>query len=229
MIQPTILIIDDEAPMRKLLEITLHQAGYKVSLASSARQGLAEAGLHPPDLILLDLGLPDEDGQQVLIQLRKWYTHPVLILSVRNSEEDIVRALDHGANDYLVKPFRKGELLARIRSAMRATQWEDSEPVREFGNLRVDMASRVVRKNGEVIKLTTTEYALLTLFVRNEGKVLTYAYILKEIWGPGYVNQSQYPRGFVGQLRKKIEDNPNQPRFILTESGVGYRFTGPEK
>ncbi len=229
MIQPYILIIDDEAPIRKLLEITLHQAGYKVALAASARQGLVEAGLHPPDLILLDLGLPDEDGQEVLKQLREWYTHPILILSVRNSEEDIVKALDNGANDYLVKPFRKGELLARIRSAMRSTRWEDSEPIREFGGLRVDLSSRVVRKHGESVKLTTTEYALLALFVRNEGRVLTYAYILKEIWGPGYVNQSQYPRVFVGQLRKKIENNPNQPQFIQTESGVGYRFTGPEK
>lgn len=229
MTQPSILIIDDEAPIRKLLEITLPPSGYKVLLANSAREGIAEAALHPPDLILLDLGLPDEDGQAVLIQLREWYTHPIIILSVRNAEEEIIRALDHGANDYLVKPFRTGELLARIRSALRLSQRDGDQPVREFGNLCVDFATHTVRKNGELVKLTNTEYTLLALFVRNEGKVLTHPFILREIWGPAYINQSQYPRVFVGQLRKKIEDDPNQPKLILTESGVGYRFTGPEK
>lgn len=221
-----ILIIDDEAAIRKLLEITLHAHGYKLQTASNAQEGLAAAAMYLPDLILLDLGLPDEDGQSVLIQLREWYTQPILILSVRSAEEDVVQALDNGANDYLTKPFRPGELLARIRSALRLAQLGANEPVQQFGTLSIDFAARTVRKNGEILKLTSTEYALLSLFIRNEGKVLTHSHILREVWGPGYVAQTQYPRVFVGQLRKKIEEEPDQPRFIVTESGIGYRFVG---
>ncbi len=223
---PTILIIDDEPPIRKLLEITLQANDFKTVMATTAKEGLTLAAMHPPDLILLDLGLPDDDGQNVLAQLREWYTNPVIILSVRSSEEDIVRALDHGANDYLVKPFRTGELVARIRSALRLSQGAAHVPVQAFGNLSVDLAARTVRKNGEMVKLTATEFSLLKLLVRNEGKVLTHAFILREIWGPGYTQHPEYPRVFIGQLRKKIEDNPNQPSLILTESGVGYRFVG---
>ncbi len=223
---PTILIIDDEPPIRKLLEITLQAHDFKTSVATAAKEGLTLAAMHPPDLILLDLGLPDEDGQSVLVKLREWYTNPIIILSVRASEEDIVRALDHGANDYLVKPFRTGELIARIRSALRLSQGAAHVPVQEFGSLSVDLAARTVRKNGEMVKLTATEFSLLKLLIRNEGKVLTHAFILREIWGPGYVQHPEYPRVFIGQLRKKIEDNPNQPSLILTESGVGYRFVG---
>lgn len=223
---PCILIIDDESAIRKLLEITLHANGYKTQSAANAQEGVTMAAMHPPDLILLDLGLPDEDGQSVLIRLKEWFRQPILILSVRSGEEDVVQALDHGANDYLIKPFRPGELLARIRSALRLAQSGDQDPVQEFGNLTVDVANRTLRKNNELVKLTSTEFALLSLFVRNEGKVLTHSFILREIWGPGYVTQTQYPRVFVGQLRKKLEDEPDQPRFILTESGVGYRFVG---
>ena len=223
---PNILIIDDEAAIRKLLEITLHAYGYKTQSAANAQEGLTTAAMHPPDLILLDLGLPDLDGQEVLMQLREWYLQPILILSVRSDESDVVQALDRGANDYLCKPFRPGELLARIRSALRLAQPGGQEPVQQFGNLSFDLAARTVRKNGETLKLTSTEYALLSLFVRNEGKVLTHSFILREIWGPGYITQTQYPRVFVGQLRKKIEDEPNQPKFILTASGIGYRFVG---
>ncbi len=223
---PTILIIDDEPPIRKLLEITLQAHDFKTTVATAAKEGLTLAAMHPPDLILLDLGLPDEDGQSVLVKLREWYTNPIIILSVRASEEDIVRALDHGANDYLVKPFRTGELIARIRSALRLSQGAAHVPVQAFGNLSVDLAARTVRKNGEMVKLTATEFSLLKLLIRNEGKVLTHAFILREIWGPGYVQHPEYPRVFIGQLRKKIEDNPNQPSLILTESGVGYRFVG---
>ncbi len=223
---PTILIIDDEPPIRKLLEITLQAHDFKTSVATAAKEGLTLAAMHPPDLILLDLGLPDEDGQSVLVKLREWYTNPIIILSVRASEEDIVRALDHGANDYLVKPFRTGELIARIRSALRLSQGAAHVPVQEFGSLSVDLAARTVRKNGEMVKLTATEFSLLKLLIRNEGKVLTHAFILREIWGPGYVQHPEYPRVFIGQLRKKIEDNPNQPSLILTESRVGYRFVG---
>ncbi len=222
----TILVIDDEAPIRKLLEITLNAHDFRMTEAASGKEGLVVAAMHPPDLVLLDLGLPDDDGQNVLVKLREWYAAPVIILSARNSETDIVRALDNGANDYLVKPFRTGELLARIRSALRLSQKSEVSPVKEFGDLTLDLAARTVKKNGEILHLTATEYSLLTLLAQNEGKVLTHQHILRTIWGPAYTTQSQYLRVYIGQLRKKIEDNPNQPRHILTESGIGYRFMG---
>lgn len=224
---PTILMIDDEAPIRRLLEITLNASDFRVQGAANGKDGLVAAAMHPPDLIILDLGLPDEDGQEVLKKLREWYSQPIIILSVRNSENDIVKALDNGANDYLVKPFRTGELLARIRSALRSAAPGHDNPYREFGNLSIDFAGRLVRKSGETVHLTSTEYTLLSLLVLNEGRVLTHQFILKVVWGPGFTTQSQYLRVYVGQLRKKIEDNPNQPKFIQTESGVGYRFVLP--
>jgi two-component system KDP operon response regulator KdpE len=220
----TILVIDDEVQIRKLLEITLESNEYKVIQASAAKEGLIIAASHPPDLILLDLGLPDDSGHHVLQQLREWYTKPIIILSVQRSEEDIVKALDNGANDYLVKPFRTGELLARMRSAIRGNLSEENDPVIDCGSLQIDLSARVVKKNNAIIKLTTTEYALLSMFVKNEGKVLTHHYLLREVWGPGYINQSQYLRVFIAQLRKKIEDDANRPVHIVTESGVGYRF-----
>mgnify|MGYP003508086172 CR=1 FL=1 len=219
-----ILIIDDEAQIRKLLQITLESNDYRVIQASTAKEGMIAAATRPPDLILLDLGLPDESGHRVLQQLREWYTKPIIILSVQSSEEDIVRALDNGANDYLVKPFRTGELLARIRSAIRGNISEENDPVIDCGSLQIDLSARVVKKSSEIIKLTTTEYTLLALFAKNEGKVLTHQYLLREVWGPGYINQSQYLRVFIAQLRKKIEDGANRPLHIVTESGVGYRF-----
>ena len=219
-----ILVIDDEAQIRKLLDITLQSNNYTVKQATTAREGLAMAASHQPDLILLDLGLPDENGHLVLQKLREWYTNPVLILSVQNSEDDIIRALDNGANDYLSKPFRTGELLARIRSAIRSSSMEESLPVIACGDLQIDLAQRTVVKNGEVVKLTATEYALMVLFARNEGKVLTHQYLLRDVWGPGYINQTQYLRVFIAQLRKKVETDPNRPELILTESGIGYRF-----
>ena len=219
-----ILIIDDEVQIRKLLEITLESNDYIVNQASSAKEGLIKAANHPPDMIILDLGLPDEDGHSVLKKLREWYTNPVIILSVQTNEDDIIKALDNGANDYLVKPFRTGELLARIRSAIRTAINEENDPLINCGDLQIDLAARVVKKNKEIIKLTATEYTLLALFVKNEGKVLTHQYLLREVWGPGYINQSQYLRVFAAQLRKKIEADPNRPQHILTESGVGYRF-----
>ncbi len=219
-----ILIIDDEVQIRKLLNITLQSNDYKVIEASTASDGLIKAANHPPDLIILDLGLPDENGHSVLQKLREWYLQPIIILSVISSEEDIVKALDNGANDYLVKPFRTGELLARIRSSLRTNVFEDKSPLLDFNNLRIDLTTRTVKKNNEIVKLTATEYTLLSLFAKNEGKVLTHHYILQQVWGPGYIEQSQYLRVFIAQLRKKIEDDANQPRFIITESGVGYRF-----
>jgi two-component system KDP operon response regulator KdpE len=219
-----VLIIDDEAQIRKLLQITLQSNDYIVTQAASAKEGLTVAANHPPDLVLLDLGLPDEDGHAVLKQLREWYSKPIIIVSVQNSEEDIVKALDNGANDYLVKPFRTGELLARIRSALRAGPTGDERSVLDYNDLVIDLATRTVKKNDEVVKLTVTEYALLMLFVKNEGKVLTHQYLLYNVWGPSFTDQSQYLRVYIAQLRKKIENDPNRPSQILTETGVGYRF-----
>lgn len=226
--KPVVLIVDDEPQIRKLLEITLESNDYKVVLATTAREAVNLAANHPPDLILLDIGLPDKSGHLVLQELREWYQKPILILSAKNNEEDIVMALDNGANDYLTKPFRTGELLARIRTALRALNINDQQPVIECDELLIDLASRTIKKNNKIIKLTSTEYNLMALFAKNEGRVLTHQHILKEIWGPGFTNETQYLRVFVAQLRKKIEDNPNQPTHLLTESGVGYRFTAKE-
>ncbi len=220
-----ILIIDDEPQIRRLLEITLQSNGYVPRCAASAKEGLIMAGNHPPALILLDLGLPDESGHFVLQKLRQWYTHPVIMLSVQKAEEEIIKALDNGANDYLSKPFRTGELLARIRSALRNLHKEERDTILDFGSLQMDFTARTVKKNRELVKLTTTEYNLLVLLAKSEGKVLTHQYLLRAIWGPGYVGQSQYLRVFIAQIRKKIEDDPNRPEYLLTESGVGYRFT----
>lgn len=219
-----ILIIDDEAAIRKLLEITLSSNGYSVKQATTAKEGLIMAANHPPDLIILDLGLPDKSGHEVLKELRQWYTFPVLILSVQNEEEVIITALDNGANDYLNKPFRTGELLARIRSALRIVASDEGEPTINASNLEINLETRTVKRKNEFVKLTATEYNLLALLAKNEGKVLTHQYLLRSIWGPGFIHQSQYLRVFIAQIRKKIEDDPNRPVFLLTESGVGYRF-----
>src|SRR6476619_2153666 len=219
-----ILVIDDEVQIRKLLEITLQSNNYLVNQAENAKNCLITAENHPPDMIILDLGLPDEDGQSVLQKLREWYTNPILILSVKNNEEDIITALDRGANDYLVKPFRTGELLARIRSALRYSAAEDGDSMISCGDISIDLSGRTIKKNNESIKLTVTEYRLLSLLAKNESKVLTHQYLLREIWGPGYINQSQYLRVFIAQLRKKIEADANRPEYIITESGIGYRF-----
>ncbi|MEQ8809459.1 MAG: response regulator transcription factor, partial [Imperialibacter sp.] len=178
-----ILIIDDEAPIRKLLQINLEGNGYKVVQAGTGQEGLMLSAAHPPDLILLDIGLPDKSGHQVLKELREWYNKPIIILSVQNNEADIVSALDTGATDYLTKPFRTGELLARIRSAIRRSQNTENNATIICGDIEVDLVSRLVKRNGSILKLTSTEYNLLSLFAKNEGKVLTHQYLLKEIWG----------------------------------------------
>ncbi len=220
----TILIIDDEVQIRRLLEITLSSNGYKISEAATGKEGLIAAATYHPALIILDLGLPDIDGIEILKKIREWYQKPILILSVRNSEEDIILALDNGANDYLSKPFRTGELLARIRVALRQSQGTEDNPTLKFGSLTIDLANHVARKNGEMVKLTTTEFSLLALLSKNSGRVLTHKAVLKEIWGIGYIGQTQYLRVFIAQLRKKIEDDPAKPKFLITESGIGYRF-----
>lgn len=221
----TILIIDDELQIRRLLEITLSASGYRILHASSGKDGLIEAATTHPSLIILDLGLPDTDGQEILIKLREWFFKPIIVLSVRSSEEDIIRALDHGANDYLTKPFRSGELLARIRAAIRAGENKKDAPLLEIGSLIIDNVNHIVRKNKEILKLTSTEFSLLYLLAKNQGRVLTHQHILKEVWGYGYVEQTQYLRVFIAQLRKKIEDNPSKPAYLITESGIGYRFS----
>lgn len=223
-----LLVIDDEAQIRKLLRIVLESNGYRVQEAETAREGMRMAASHPPDLVLLDIGLPDKSGHEVLKELRAWYTKPVIILSVQNSEQEIVTAIDNGANDYLVKPFRTGELLARIRAALRNIPAGEPGPVMRFGKISIDLSSRMVKKDGEILRLTSTEYNLLALFARNADKVLTHQFILKEIWGPGQMNETQYLRVFIAQLRKKIEENPNHPAHIITETGIGYRFSGKE-
>lgn len=219
-----ILVIDDEVQIRRLLEITLTANQYQVCEASTGKEGLIAAATHNPALVILDLGLPDTDGQLILNKLREWYSRPIIILSVRNSEDEIIKALDHGANDYITKPFKSGELLARIRSAMRFSGTEKDEPLIEAGPLTIDRVNHVVKKQGEIVKLTSTEYSLLTLLAKNQGRVLTHQFILKEIWGFSYISQTQYLRVFIAQLRKKIEEDHAKPRLIITESGIGYRF-----
>lgn len=220
----TILIIDDELQIRRLLEITLSANGYKVIHSANGKEGLVDAATFHPSLIILDLGLPDIDGQEILKKLREWYSKPVIVLSVRDSEKEIILALDNGANDYLTKPFRSGELLARIRASLRSTSEKNDSNVIEIGSLSIDLVNHIAKKNNEILKLTSTEFSLLSLFAKKQGRVLTHQYILKEIWGYAYTEQTQYLRVFIAQLRKKIEDNPSKPVIIITVSGIGYRF-----
>lgn len=220
----TVLVIDDEVPIQKLLQIILESHDFKVIQAMNGQEGLTLAASHLPDVILLDLGLPDMSGQDVLEQLKDWYTKSIIMLSVQNSESDIVQALDKGATDYLAKPFRTGELIARIRSAIRRNASDQKTAQWTFKNLKIDLTARVVWKNESILKLTQTEFNLLIFLAKNAGRVLTHQQLLKEIWGVGSQTETQYLRVFVGTLRKKIEDNPNNPIHLITENGVGYRF-----
>ena len=218
------LVIDDEVQIRRLVKISLEANGYKVFEAVNGQEGLAEAAQRRPDVVVLDLGLPDMDGVAVLKRLREWSNVPVIVLSVRDREDDKIAALDHGADDYLTKPFGTGELLARLRVAQRHAQPPLDQAIFQAGNLAVDLTSRAVSVKGKPIKLTATEYALLQLFVRHAGKVLTHRQILKEVWGPNYVEQTHYLRVYMAHLREKIEEDPSQPELLVTESGVGYRL-----
>lgn len=219
------LVIDDEIQIRRLLKISLEASGYRVYEAATGEAGLAEAAQRRPDIVILDLGLPDMDGVSVLKRLREWSNVPVVILSVRDRDDEKIAALDNGADDYLTKPFSTGELLARLRVAQRHAQPPLEEAVFRSEHLEVDLTSRTVKVNGKQIKLTATEYALLQLFVRHAGKVLTHRQILKEVWGPNYVEQTHYLRVYMTHLREKLEKNPSAPELLVTESGVGYRLT----
>ena len=220
----TILVIDDEVQIRRLLEITLSSNGFKISEAATGKDGLISAATQHPSLIILDLGLPDSDGIEILKKIREWYHKPIIVLSVKNSEDDIIKALDNGANDFITKPFRTMELLARIRVALRHSLGNEINPNLVFGAITIDLVNHTARKNDEILKLTSTEFSLLALLAKNSGRVLTHQTILKEVWGFGYVGQTQILRVFVAQLRKKIEDDPAKPKLLITESGIGYRF-----
>jgi len=220
----SIVIIDDEPQIRKILSLTLEAEEYKVIEAAKGKDGIIAVANYHPLLVILDLGLPDENGFVVLSQIRTWSNVPVIILSVRNSEEDIVKALDLGADDYMTKPFNTSELLARIRANIRRIQQVENNTSIQNGNLRIDFVKRIILKNNNELKLTNTEYLLLFQFFKNIDKVLTHNFLLKEVWGPSHTEDSQYLRVFIGQIRKKIEEDPAHPEYIITESGVGYRM-----
>ncbi len=225
MVGAKILIIDDEAPIRKLLRVTLEAHGYTTLEAVSGQNGILKATMERPDLIILDLGLPDMDGVEALSQLREWCFAPIIVLTVRDDEAGKVFALDHGADDYVTKPFGMGELMARIRVALRHVGNQADEPVLVIGSLTIDLARRIVEKNGEPIRLTPIEYDLLKTLATNAGRVMTHRQLLQQVWGEqNYETASHYIRIYVGHLRKKIEDDPNRPQLLTTEPGVGYRL-----
>jgi len=225
MSQPLILVIEDEEALRRFLIPTLAGQSYQVLAAATGSEGLAMARSHNPDLVLLDLGLPDMDGMAVLKDIRTWSRRPVVILSARNQERDKVRALDLGADDYLTKPFGAAELLARLRVALRHTlQAEVSQPVISGGALRIDLEQREVSLEGQVVKLTPLEYRLLEALVRRNGKVATHGQLLVEVWGPGGEGNTHYLRIYMAMLRKKLEADPTRPRHFITEPNVGYRL-----
>lgn len=219
-----ILAIDDEPQILKLLQIIFESNGYRFTGAQNAQQGLQLVASNQPELIILDLCLPDKSGHEVLKELRQWYNKSIIILSAVNDEDDIVLALDNGATDYLTKPFRTAELQARIRAAVRRNDLENDESILKIGNLEINLVYRTVQKDGEFIKLTSTEYNLFSVFARNQGRVLTHQFLLREVWGINSQKETQYLRVFVGTLRKKIEDNPLTPQYIITENSIGYRF-----
>jgi two-component system, OmpR family, KDP operon response regulator KdpE len=226
--KPVALIIDDEVQIRRLLRVVLEGENYQVHEAETGQQGLVEIANRRPSIILLDLGLPDMEGLDVLKRLREWSEAPVLVLSVRDDEAGKVAALDAGAEDYVTKPFSTPELLARVRAAQRKTRPEEEVSVFKSGDLVVDLTARVVTRAGHEVKLTATEYAILRLFVKHPGRVLTHRHILREIWGPKSEEHRQYLRVYVTHLRQKIETDSTKPRLIKTESGIGYRFESGE-
>ena len=219
-----ILIVDDEPQIRRFLRIGLEASGYQIHETATGHDAIPKTAQFRPDLVILDIGLPDMDGLEVLKRLREWTKTPVIILSVLDSDKDTVAALDAGADDYLTKPFSMDELMARIRTAQRHAQPQQDEAVFTSGRLNVDLTRRLVLADGEPIKLTRTEYALLRLLIQHAGKVLTHQQILREVWGPEYIHETHYLRVYFAQLRQKIEEDPALPEIIITEPGVGYRL-----
>jgi len=220
----SVLVIDDEVQIRRLLRVSLEAHDYRVFEASTGQEGIIEAAQRHPDVVLLDLGLPDMDGVTVLKRLREWSSVPIVVLSVRDGEEDKIAALDNGADDYVTKPFSTGELLARLRVAQRHAQPISETAIFRSGHLEMDLTARVVKAQGKEVKLTATEYSLLRLFVQHAGKVLTHRQLLREVWGPNYIEQTHYLRVYIAHLRDKLESEPSRPRLIVTEPGVGYRL-----
>jgi two-component system KDP operon response regulator KdpE len=222
--ESVVLIIDDEIQIRRLLRVSLEANGYRVYEVASGNDGLTLAAALRPDVVILDLGLPDMDGLDALRRLREWSHSPVVVLSVRDADEDKIAVLDAGADDYVTKPFSMGELLARLRVAQRHGQSTSESPIFESGRLAVDLQHRLVTVDGQVVKLTVTEYALLRELVQHAGKVLTHRQLLRAVWGPEYETETQYLRVYVTMLRRKLETDPANPALILTEPGVGYRL-----
>lgn len=222
-----ILVVDDEPQIRKFLRISLNAHGYTVVEAARGEDGIARCATEQPDLVILDLGLPDLDGQKVIGRIREWSEVPILILSVRAGEDEKVRALNGGAYDYVTKPFGIAELIARVRVGLRAHAADDAAPsVVRVGDVVIDLPARAVTRGGEPVKLSKKEFELLRLLVADAGRVLTHQHLLREVWGPAQTNETHYLRVYVGHLRQKLGDNPENPRYIVTEPGVGYRFVG---
>jgi len=224
--QPTILIIEDELPVRRLLRAILETRQYSVVESPTGDEGLRKAATEQPDLVLLDLDLPDVDGVTVIARLREWSTMPIIVVSARSGEQDKIVALDAGADDYLTKPFGVGELLARVRVAVRhnAASKNTGDPVLAVGNLQIDLGSRRVTSGGKVVHLTRNEFRLLAVLAKNAGKTLTHRQLLREVWGPESQQETHYLRVYINQLRQKLEQDPSQPVYLLTEPGVGYRL-----
>ena len=224
---PTVVVIEDEPQIRRFVRTALEAEGWLVHEADTAKKGLTEAGTRKPDLLVLDLGLPDGNGLDVIRDVRGWSAVPIIVLSARSDEADKIAALDAGADDYLTKPFGVGELLARVRANLRrprATAHEDADPVFRFGEVEVDRTARLVRRAGVEVHLTPIEYRLLSVLMANTGRVLTHRQLLREVWGPSHAEQSHYLRIYMGHLRQKLEVDPTQPRHFLTETAVGYRL-----
>jgi two-component system KDP operon response regulator KdpE len=225
-LRAVILIVEDEPEIRRFVRMALESEGHEVHEAATLQRGLIEAGSRRPDLVVLDLGLPDGDGVELIRDLRTWSTSPVIVLSARSGEADKVAALDAGADDYLVKPFGAAEMLARVRAQLRrqALAPASVDAVLRFGRITVDLARRVVERDGQPLHLTPIEYRLLTHLVAQPDRVITHQQLLKAVWGPGHAEDTHYVRVHMANLRKKVEDDPSMPRYLLTESGIGYRF-----
>ena len=231
MLSPTVVVIEDEPQIRRFVRSALESEGWQVHEADTAKKGLIEAGTRKPDLLVLDLGLPDGDGLDVIRDVRGWSGVPIIVLSARSDELDKIAALDAGADDYLTKPFGTGELLARVRANLRRPRnastdgvTPDDDPVFRFGQVEVDRTARIARRAGKEVHLTPIEYRLLSVLMANPGRVLTHRQLLREVWGPSHVDQSHYLRIYMGHLRQKLENDPTQPQHLLTETAVGYRL-----